>query len=254
MVRCPRCGDRIRLPAASSRGDDEIDDSDGAFVSEARPWLGPSHRYDDDRDPEPSSYPRRARRRKRQAGPSAGLWIAIGGLGAGLAALIVLAIVLLVSRGSDSKDDPPEAGRHSEPAGNFSYVPPRGWNVKDFGGLKFKVVIGPPAEGFAPNMNFIAEANPLPLDACVDGTVAQLQQVFANFRLIDRQAFTTRAGLKGHKIIYENQQNNRRLRQCQYFFDLGREKLVITATALASAGGQHDAVFDECVKTFKTGR
>ena len=50
-----------------------------------------------------------------------------------------------------------EPGRHYEDVGEFSYVPPTGWTVTEFPGLKYKIVAGTPVEEFAPNVNFVDE-------------------------------------------------------------------------------------------------
>lgn len=42
--------------------------------------------------------------------------------------------------------------------GVFSYVPPSGWKVQDFPGLKFKISRGEAVKGFAPNIVVVDEA------------------------------------------------------------------------------------------------
>src|SRR4051812_44897811 len=48
-----------------------------------------------------------------------------------------------------------DAGRHHEKTGKFSYVPPKGWTVRDFPSLKFKIAHTTPMNGFAANLNVV---------------------------------------------------------------------------------------------------
>src|SRR5687768_3519468 len=53
--------------------------------------------------------------------------------------------------------------RHTERAGRFSYYPPKGWRVAEMGGLKYRVVVGPPDGDFAPNLNVVDQKSKLSL-------------------------------------------------------------------------------------------
>lgn len=143
----------------------------------------------------------------------------------------------------------PVPGRHSE--AGFSFVPPPGWEVRPFPGLKFRAAVGPPAAGFAPNINIIDDVNPLPLDDYVQANLNGLRQMTQNFRLVRQEAFKTAEGLEGGRLIGENDQQGRRLRQTSYFFARGGTKYVVTCSALAEGGEQFDPVFEATMKTFR---
>jgi hypothetical protein len=129
-------------------------------------------------------------------------------------------------------EDPP---RHIEAAGGFSFVPPQSWQVREIPGLKYKVVHGQPAAGFAPNINVVDEAFKGTLDAYVKQNVATLQRVFKKARILaEQEEFKTTAGLQGVRLMVENEQNARLLRQSFYFFAKGDTKYVVTCTTLAA--------------------
>jgi hypothetical protein len=143
----------------------------------------------------------------------------------------------------------PGSGRHSE--AGFSFVAPPGWEVRPFPGLKFKVVVGPAADGFAPNINVVDEKANIPLDDYVTGNLDTMQQVFQRFRLVKQDAFKTAAGLEGGRLFVENEQGGKLLRQIFYFFGKGDTKYVLTCTALAEGGDRLDPVFEASMKTFR---
>ena len=49
--------------------------------------------------------------------------------------------------------DPREARRHREPAGGFSYIPPKDWFVRSFSGSKYKIVHTETVDKFTSNIN-----------------------------------------------------------------------------------------------------
>jgi hypothetical protein len=264
VVACPRCGGRMRVDAIEP----DVVRQETAVAPVRRPGMGPSagrraERDDDLGDEPPPVRSRRTydsdedewrpRRKRSRRGPAPALWI-----GGGVALLLVVGVVVLVvlltssgpggGQGAARQNEP---GRHLERAGNFSYVPPVGWRVSDFPGLKYKVVTGTPVNGFAPNLNFIEENANLPLADYVDASITSMRAMLGDFRLIAKEAFTTREGLRGYKVVHENRQMNQLLRQCQYMFENGRQKIVITGTAPATGANELAAVFDECARSFR---
>jgi hypothetical protein len=262
VVACAQCGKKLRVPraadqpsraqgvqqappplpqAVSSPKSKPIPYPDEDSLEEDRDWERPRRkraRYDDEDDYRPV--------RKSKRGSSLGLWLGIGGGALALAAVAVVVVILVLK-----KSTPAEPNRHYERAGGFSYVPVPGWQVRDFPGLKFKVVVGPPAQGFAPNLNFIPENSPLAIADYVDASINTLKAMFPNCRVLGKQPFTTDQGLQGFKLIEENKQGNFLLRQHQYIFGNGNQKIVITGSALVNAGAQFDAVMDGCAKSFR---
>jgi hypothetical protein len=172
---------------------------------------------------------------------------------------IVLILVAATAVGCRAKSAPggtsaqqvDDTRRHQEPAGGFSFVPPKDWQVRDFPGLKYKVVAGPPAAGFASNINIIDESAKSSLDDYVKDSIVTLQKVLKKCRILSQEAFKTSAGLKGARVVAEGEEGDRLLRFNGYFFAQGDMKFVVTCTALADGGAELDPVFEACLKTFR---
>jgi hypothetical protein len=260
IVSCPGCEKKLRLPEPSSQAQREQfsprEPSPAASpAADRREVRSRAEDWDDD-EPE---FERRPRRRRAERKSPLGLRIGVGiGAGAVVAVAAVLLIVLAFNRarapdvaGRLPGGPANEPGRHIEAGARFSYVPPPGWQVMPFAGLKNQVVTGPPANGFAPNVNFVDEVNNMDMRAYTEGNLAQLQRMFQQFRLIERQEFATREGLRGSKLVFEQHQANMHLRQCQYYFGQGSQKLVMTATVLAASGARFDPLLDECARSVR---
>jgi hypothetical protein len=167
------------------------------------------------------------------------------------ASCVLLALLVAGSVARGWADQPDEKKRHTETGGGFSFIPPDGWTVKEFPGLKFKIAVGPAAAEFAPNINVVDEADDGKLDDYVKRNVAALQKVFKKGRLVKQEQFKTAAGLESARVIFEHEQQGKLLRQTFYFFDKGKTKFVVTCTALAEGGEKLDPVFEASLKTFR---
>jgi hypothetical protein len=163
------------------------------------------------------------------------------------AALVVL--LGLVFRVGAAEDAPQ---RHTEKAGGYSFVPPKGWKMMEFGGLKHKIAVGPAANGFAPNIVFVDEAFKGNLIDYVAGSKDGLKKAFKKFKEISETSLKTKDGAACVRFVIERDENGKQLRQSFYFFDLspGR-KLVVTCTALTDGGEKLDPAFEESMKTFR---
>ncbi len=141
--------------------------------------------------------------------------------------------------------------RHVEPAGSYALRAPKGWQFREFPGLKYQIAFTA-ARGFSPNINVVDEAYGGSLKSYVDENTKTLKQIFAGFTLIKRAPFATASGMKGEKMVTVSQQQNSRLRQLFYFF-AGRngKYFVVTCSNLADQGDALDAAFDESMKTFE---
>jgi hypothetical protein len=162
----------------------------------------------------------------------------------GVTALGFLAVLTVGCRDSASK-------RHVESAGGFSFVPPDGWTMRDFPGMKFKLAAGPAAAGFAPNINVVDEQFNGSLEDYVKGNLATLRASFKGFNLVQQDEFKTTAGEAGKRLITENEQKGRQLRQTFYFFGKGNTKFVVTCSALSDGGEKLDSAFETSMKTFR---
>jgi hypothetical protein len=104
-----------------------------------------------------------------------------------------------------------EGRRHKEKA--YSWVPPSGWQLRDFPGLKYKALIGAAAHGLAANLNVVDEvAGNMPLDQYVDQSITKLKQLFATLKVLKREPFITDSGLKGVKVTIDDTQQGKMLR------------------------------------------
>ena len=135
---------------------------------------------------------------------------------------------------------------------DFSFTPPEGWEFRDpLPGMKFKAAIGPARAGFASNINVVDEAFNGSLAAYAEGNLTAIQKAFKNFRLLKQETFTTTNGEPAVRMVTENEQNGRQLRQTFYFFGKGNTKFVVTCTTLAEGGEKLDPVFEASMKTFR---
>lgn len=140
--------------------------------------------------------------------------------------------------------------RHLEAAGKFSYVPPEGWQMGELAGLKYQVAVGPVSDGFTPNLNIVDEAFEGTLAEYVQASLNTLRETLTDLNVIEESSLTTDDGAEALKVIVENNQNDRDLRQTLYFFDGPAQKYVMTCTRLADAQAEVDALCDRAAQTF----
>jgi len=134
--------------------------------------------------------------------------------------------------------------------GEPTLTPPSGWKEASFPPAK-KVWVGPPANGFAPNINIVEEAYGGSLDKYVEGSIATAQKTLTNFQQLGKSDFTSTAGVKAVKLVSNNEQGGRMLRQTFYFFDNGPKKYIVTCTCLLPDGDRLAPTFEEAMKTFR---
>jgi hypothetical protein len=160
--------------------------------------------------------------------------------------LLVFTLTLLFA-GCGGK--PPH--EHYEKSGGFSYDPPKGWEIVQFPGLKYRVSHGPSENQFAPNINVVDERFAGTLPEYVDLNVENMKKMFTDYTLLKREDFQTGDGQSAIRLIIEDKQQGRALRQTFCFFGNSTRKYVVTCTALAEHGDSLDGVFAESMKTFR---
>jgi len=143
-----------------------------------------------------------------------------------------------------------EPARHNEAAGGFSYVAPEGWTIKEFPGLKFKMVAGPAADGFAPQVIFADESHQGTLDAFATASKEMLAKAFENFKLLKEEKLQSGKN-NVVKLVAECTQQGKSVRQTFYLCENGADKLVVTCTALAADAVKHEPAFDALFKTLQ---
>ena len=142
--------------------------------------------------------------------------------------------------------------RHYEPLGNFSIIPPAGWNVTEYPGLKFHIFMGLNPDGFIPNLVFVDENFSGNMNAYIEANMQSLIFFVPDFVTLSRSSFITDSGISGEQIHINNTQHGNFLRQIFYFFLIedGRY-LVITATVPEFAAEDYIPIFDACIRTFE---
>jgi len=143
------------------------------------------------------------------------------------------------------------ADRHYEPAGGFSYIPPASWKLVDASALAYKVAVGPETDGFAANLTVVDEPFDGSLDEYVSSAMDGLRQYFENFQVLSQEEFKPEESSPGVRVVAEDVQVGRVLRQRFYLFDAGAKKLVVTCTRLADAAEELDAACEGSLKTFR---
>jgi hypothetical protein len=165
--------------------------------------------------------------------------------------LIVLSALTLSCAIVASPTRADEPARYVESAGGFSFVPPEGWVLREFRGAKYKVVIGPVTANFAANINVVGESFAGSLDAYVKTSITTLTQAIKGARIVKQDDLKTADGLAARRLIVEDEQNGKELRQVIYFFGKGENKFVATCSAAREAGTTSDADFEKAMKTFR---
>jgi hypothetical protein len=142
--------------------------------------------------------------------------------------------------------------RHVEQSGGYALRAPKGWQFREFPGLKYQIAFFPVPGAFSPNMNIVDEGYGGPLKSYVDENTKTLQKMFTAFKLVKRAPFVTESGIQGEKMITTSQQQTTRLRQVFYFFTgSGGKYYVVTCSTPAEKGDALDAAFDESLRTFE---
>jgi hypothetical protein len=142
--------------------------------------------------------------------------------------------------------------RHVEPSGGYALRAPKGWQFREFPGLKYQVAFLAMPGGFSPNLNVVDEGYGGPLKSYVDENTKVLKKTFTGFKLVKRVRFVTASGVQGEKMITVSQQQKTRLRQAFYLFPgRGGKYFVVTCSTPAEKGDAFDAAFDESLKTFE---
>lgn len=281
-VRCRKC--ETVFAAVESDDDDET-----AAIQSEKPPVPPrkqsvpvlaskARRHWDDDDDEDENDGRRRRRKELNTG----VIVALIGGGAALMLLLIgggaLAWMLIQPSSPPAPTQarplapppvnpvvknppnnnipvPPVAGepfRHVERTGGYSFVPPTGWKMVDFPGLKHQIAVGAPANGFAPNVVFVPEPFAGSLQQYVAASQNTLRLASPQLKQLGEVEWKTTEGLPGIKLITQNEQQGRLLRQNFYFLELApKMMIVVTATALAEGADKLDPIFDAAMKSFR---
>jgi hypothetical protein len=133
-----------------------------------------------------------------------------------------------------------------EESRGFLIYPPESWQAINYPGLKFKAIIGPVENDFAPNINFVEEANPF-RSFFTYADVAANNMREAGTKVITRGQFTTDSGMDAVRI----ETNTEKILQVYYLFDTGQKIFTVTCSAPLQSGSDYVAIFDNSVKTLE---
>jgi len=136
-------------------------------------------------------------------------------------------------------------------ASPISYEPPSGWKIIEYPGLKYKIATGARTNDFAPNFNIIEETFIGTLDDYASANLESLRHMFTDFEIISQEKSETNAGDIYIKVVAEDTQDEKRLRQTAYFFAYSDTKFVITYTRLSNTGEENDILVEQSMKTFR---
>lgn len=131
------------------------------------------------------------------------------------------------------------------------YVPPAGWKAEQVEGSRHKVAIGPPVDGFFPNISISEIYFEGDLEGFITQNLEQLKSQKEESRFLGRSSFSTKSGLKGVKLQVEMNRNGRWYRNTYYVFRPLRTKPIVLLNCAAPQGaaGQMAALFDQAMKT-----
>jgi hypothetical protein len=142
--------------------------------------------------------------------------------------------------------------RHFENTGGFSFQAPKGWQLREFPGMKYRIALGPAANSFSPNINIVDEAFSGPLKSYVDANRSTLERMSIQLTVLKREPFATASGMKGERMVITSLQQTSLLRQTFYFLPGPKGKyFVVTCSALAAGGEALDSTFEESIRTFE---
>ena len=166
--------------------------------------------------------------------------------------LVTLCLLVLIVNGCSQTARP----GYSPPGGEFSFVPPENWVMREMPGFKYQFAFGPMTNKFTPNINFVDQSVPATMNDFVEGNLGALQQMAADekrsLRILTQGEFTTDSNQSGTRVVTETAYESNPVRQMFYFFEgKGDIKFVITCTVPAEGGQGFDKICDSSIKTFK---
>ena len=141
--------------------------------------------------------------------------------------------------------------RYKAPDNTFSFIPPAGWEQKDWPGMKYKIFVTQPAEKFAPNISVVDEASNLPLKDYVDANRKALAGASKNFKELSVSPFAAEGNLQGYRLTFKNRYEEIDVIQAQYYFGTQENKFVITCSIAEKDSRPIIAQCDQSLKTFQ---
>ncbi len=151
-----------------------------------------------------------------------------------------------------NKKDGVISGKHTEPLGGFSYIPPEGWNILEWPGYKYKIAVDNPKKGFASNINIVdAKHDGATLDLCVDESNNFAKNNLSEMKILSKEDFMTTKGLRMIKTVFTMKEKGLIMR-CMNYATKNKDKvIVITATMLDEEAHTVETSINNCLKSFE---
>ncbi len=134
---------------------------------------------------------------------------------------------------------------------DYSYVHPDGWQLITFPGKAYRVARGEPVNGYAPTINVLGEESEKSLSDYLDENLMDMSSSAEGFSFLGKSEFVTDSGENGYKIIFETDQQGRRLHCTQYYIGNGEKVFVICYTRPSDAGFHLDSLCEASIRTFR---
>lgn len=165
---------------------------------------------------------------------------------------ITLCFLLLILSGCSEK----ARQAYSPPGGEFSFVPPENWVMREIPGFKYQFAFGERNNEFTSNINFVEGNDPSEFDDFVAKNLQAMQQTAAGERrtlkIVSQAEFTTDFKRSGSKVVTETEYGGKPVRQTLYFFaGKGDNKFVITCSVSAQGSQDYGKVCDSSIRTFR---
>jgi hypothetical protein len=152
-----------------------------------------------------------------------------------------------------STAEPDATKRRVEPAGKFSFVPPKGWAAHKISGQDFAVYLGfeepPPALEFRRDLSVADDAD------SAEFVERRIEGVYEATQLLDAKDFTTDSGLRGKRIVFDCTTRKEGapalIRQIVYLFPNGGDTHAFWGSAPHEAGHKYDDTFDAVARSYR---
>lgn len=127
----------------------------------------------------------------------------------------------------------------------FLIYPPEGWEIVDWPGLKYKLIVASVDRDFAPNMIFDEGENGF--NRFINYVSANLNKIIGENNFVSRERFQTQSGIEGFKV----ETTTEKLVQFFYILDIGQTAFIVTCSAPLQSEIDYDEIFDSSVQTLE---
>lgn len=142
-------------------------------------------------------------------------------------------------------------GRHHEEGGDYSFLVPGGWELRDLPGFQFKIAAEPGTEDFAANLNVVSEKFGGSLADYVAANRANVERIFEDCVLTESEVFRFDSGAEGTRFRGAHVMQGRTLEQSWYVLPDDGRYLIMTGTRLATQDPALDAIFDAAARSLR---